>query len=75
MAFAKVDQNRRIVEWSYERLNEMDVEFSNGEYVDEKCVSGVEDFRIVDGIAVFDPLEREPTLEELMAILLGVTAQ
>ena len=56
MAYAKIDSNNRILEWSYEHLNEYDVEFSNGEYVDEVCVDGLEDFVIKDGKAIFSPM-------------------
>lgn len=69
MAYAMVDENNRIIEWSYEHLDGMDVEFSNGEYVDTNCVNGVEDFKIVDGQAVFDPLEHPQTSEERIAEL------
>lgn len=69
MAYAKVDENNRIVVWSYEHLDGMDTEFSNGEYVDEVCVNGVEDFKIIDGQAVFEPLEQKPTTEERIAEL------
>ena len=56
MAYAKVDLENRILEWSYEHLNGYDVEFSNGEYVDEVCVDGLEDFVIKDGKAIFSPM-------------------
>lgn len=69
MAYAKIDKNNRIVEWSYEHLDGMDVEFSNGEYIDQNIVDGVEDFEIIDGQAVFNPLERTPTPEERIAEL------
>lgn len=55
MAYAKVDSENRIIEWSYEHLNGFDVEFSNGDYVDEVCVDGVEDFIIENGKAIFSP--------------------
>lgn len=49
MAWASVDDDNRVIEWSYEHLYGMDIEFANGEYIDANCVNGVEDFKIVDG--------------------------
>lgn len=69
MAYATVDENNRIIEWSYEHLDGMDIEFSNGDYIDANCVNGVEDFKIINGQAVYDPLERPQTSEERIAEL------
>lgn len=69
MAYAMVDGDNRIIEWSNEHLDGMDVEFSNGDYIDTNCVNGVEDFKIVDGQAVYDPLERPQTPEERISEL------
>lgn len=55
MAFAKIDENGRIVNWSEDHLDGFDTEFQNGDYVDEKCVNGVNDFVIRDGVAYFEP--------------------
>lgn len=72
MPYAKIDSEKRIIEWSYDKLTGLDVEFSNGEYVDEVCTNGVEDFIIENGIAIYSPLEREPKLDEILNALLGV---
>lgn len=55
MAYAKLSEDGRILMWSREKIEGYDTEFSNGDYVDEKCVSGLEDFRIEKGKAVYDP--------------------
>lgn len=55
MPYAKVDADNRIIEWSFDRLDGLDVEFSNGEYVNENCVAGSEDFIIKNGKAVYSP--------------------
>ena len=65
MAFAKIDENGRIVNWSEDHLDEFDTEFQNGDYVDEKCVNGVNDFVIRDGVAYFEPT-KESVKEALM---------
>lgn len=57
MAFAMVDSDNRIISWSEEHLDGMDVYFKNGHYIDEKCVNGLNDFLIVDDEAVFQPTE------------------
>lgn len=57
MAFAKIDENSRIVNWSEDRLDGFDTEFQNGDYVNEKCINGVNDFVIRDGMAYFEPTE------------------
>lgn len=69
MAYAKIDEDNRIIEWSYEKLDGMDVEFGNGKYIDENCKNGLDDFKIIDGKAVYAPLEREQTPEERIAEL------
>lgn len=61
MAYAKVDENNRIVMWSHTKLDGFDTEFDNGDYVNEKCTNGVQDFIIENGKAVFSPLPKEPT--------------
>ena len=65
MAFAKIDENGRIVNWSEDHLDGFDTEFQNGDYVDEKCVNGVNDFVIRDGVAYFEPT-KESVKEALM---------
>ena len=65
MAFAKIDENSRIVNWSEDHLDDFDTEFQNGDYVDEKCVNGVNDFVIRDGVAYFEPT-KESVKEALM---------
>lgn len=65
MAFAKIDENGRIVNWSEDHLDGFDTEFQNGDYVDEKCVNGVNDFVIRDGVAYFEPT-KESAKEALM---------
>lgn len=55
MAWARVDEKGRITEWSRERLDGFEVEFSNGDDVDELCTDGLEDFLIEEGKAVFRP--------------------
>lgn len=65
MAFAKIDENGRIVNWSEDHLDDFDTEFQNGDYVDEKCVNGVNDFVIRDGVAYFEPT-KESAKEVLM---------
>lgn len=72
MAYAKVDDNNRIIEWSYDKLDGMDVEFSNGGYVDEVCTNGVQDFIIESGEAIYSPLETEPTADDVLNALLGI---
>lgn len=74
MAYARIDENSRILEWSYEHLDGMDAEFSNGEYIDATATHGLEDFVIRDGVAYFEPtpeklaaIESEITLEKLDA--------
>ena len=56
MAYAKIDEDNRIIFWSYEHHDADMVEFSNGEYVDKTCVDGLEDFVIENGAAVYRPL-------------------
>ena len=55
MAWARVDDQGRIMEWCRDRLDGFEVEFSNGEEVDELCTDGLEDFIIEEGKAVFRP--------------------
>lgn len=61
MAYAKIDENNRIIMWSRTKLDGFNTEFDNGDYVNEKCVDGVQDFIIENGKAVFSPLPKEPT--------------
>ena len=62
MAYARVDINNRIVEWSNDKLDGFDVEFSNGDYIHVNERNGVQDFVIRDGEAVFEPTD-ESTVE------------
>lgn len=56
MPYAMLDKNNRIVMWSYDKLDNCDVEFSNGEYIDENCTDGLDDFVVENGKAVYSPL-------------------
>lgn len=64
MPYARIDENSRIIEWSYDQLDGFVTEFSNGDYVDTTATHGVEDFVIRDGVAYF-----EPTAEKQQQIL------
>ncbi len=64
MAYAKTDEHGRILAWSEYSLDGFDTEFSNGRYIDETCVNGLQDFVIRDGTAYFEPTE-ESTREVL----------
>lgn len=55
MAYAKLDANNRIIFWSHEKHDNDMVEFSNGEYVNETCTDGLEDFVVENGAAVYSP--------------------
>ena len=61
MAYAKLDHEGRIEMWSYEHLDGFDVEFDNGEYVNETCVDGLEDFIIENGAAKYAPKPEKQT--------------
>lgn len=81
MPYAKLDENGRIAEWSYEPMEGLDVEFSNGEYVDEKCINGLDDFRIENGMAVYDPTpekvaqtERAAAIEAMPSYIAALTS-
>ena len=63
MAWARVDEDGRIIEWSRERLDGFEVEFSNGDEVDELCTDGLEDFLIEEGKAVFRPAAAKQVAE------------
>lgn len=54
MPYAMTDNNR-IIMWSYEKLDGYDTYFSNGEYIDENCTDGLDDFVIQNGMAIFSP--------------------
>lgn len=54
MPYARIDSNNRIEAWFLEEQPGT-VEFSNGDYVDATCINGLDDFRIENGLAVFDP--------------------
>ena len=56
MPYCRLNEEGRMAEWSYDRLDGLDVEFSNGDYVDANCVDGLEDFVIENGEAVYRPL-------------------
>lgn len=62
MAYARVDINNRIVEWSDDKLDGFDVEFYNGDYIHVNERNGVKDFVIRNGEAVFEPTD-ESTAE------------
>lgn len=55
MAYAQVNHENRIINWSEDYFTGFDVEFSNGDYVNQTCVDGSLDFVIRDGIAYFEP--------------------
>lgn len=55
MPYARTDEGNRIIEWSYDELDGLDVEFSNGDYVNETCIDGLDEFVIEDGMAVYSP--------------------
>lgn len=63
MSWARVDDKGRIIEWSMERLDGFEVEFSNGDEVDELCTDGLEDFIIEEGKAVFRPTTEKQVAE------------
>ena len=63
MAWARVDEKGRIMEWSREQLDGFEVEFSNGDAVDELCNDGLEDFIIEEGKAVFRPTAAKQAAE------------
>ena len=63
MAWAIVDERGRIMEWSSERLDGFEVEFSNGGEVDELCTDGLEDCIIEEGKAVFRPTAERQVAE------------
>lgn len=69
MAFAQLDENGRIIQWSPDRLDGFDTEFSNGEYIDKNCIDGLDDFTIENGEAIFSPLP-EKEIERLKKNLL-----
>lgn len=74
MPYARLNEEGRMVQWSHDRLDGLDVEFSNGEYVDENCADGLDDFVIRDGMAVFEPLpEKEAARLEAMVGKANVT--
>lgn len=55
MAYAQLDKDNRIIVWSEEFSSELNVEFSNGDYVNETCIDGLEDFIVENGIAIYSP--------------------
>lgn len=68
MAFAQVDENNRVIIWSYEKLNPDWVEFDNGGFIDENCRNGLGDFVIRDGRAFYKPTAAKQ-VQELKAKL------
>lgn len=56
MAYAKLDEDKRIIFWSKVRLDADMIEFANGDYIDETCKDGLEDYVIEDGQAIYQPL-------------------
>lgn len=61
MAFARVDENNRIIECGITNGVGYNVEFSNMDYVNEMCVDGLDDFVIIDGEAVYSPTAEKQT--------------
>lgn len=61
MAYAKVDENNRIIECGITNGVGYNAEFSNLDYVNENCTDGLEDFVIVDGEAVYSPTVEKQT--------------
>ena len=61
MPYAMLDKNNRIVMWSYDKLDNCDVEFSNGDYIDKNCTDGLDDFVIENGKAVYSPTPEKET--------------
>lgn len=55
MAFARLNDEGRIIEWCRDKLEDMDTEFSNPDYINENCINGIEDFIIENGLAKFSP--------------------
>lgn len=55
MAYAKLDEDKRIIFWSNVRLDADMIEFANGDYIDETCKYGLEDYIIEDCQAVYSP--------------------
>lgn len=53
MAYAKLNNQNRIIEWSYEPM--FDVEFSGEEIIDEMFINTLEDFIIENGVVRFEP--------------------
>ena len=56
MPYAQLNEEGRMVAWNRDEAEGFDVHFSNGDYVDENCVDGLEDFVIEGGEAVYAPL-------------------
>ena len=56
MPYARIDENNRITEWSYDELQGFNIEFSNGSYIDDNCTNGLDEFIIENGIAIYSPL-------------------
>lgn len=57
MAYARIDMNNRILEWSDDHLDGFDTEFDNGDYIYENERNGVQDFIIEQGKAIFSPTD------------------
>lgn len=55
MAYAIINEQNRVVMWSYFDLGADSVEFDNGGFIDENCRNGLEDFVIRDGRAFYEP--------------------
>lgn len=55
MDYAKLDDNNRIIFWCHDKLDDDMVEFANGEYVNETCKEGLDDYIIEDCQAVYSP--------------------
>lgn len=71
MGYAKVDDQNRIITWLSDKdldnidniLAEFPIYFTNEDYVLNTPVDSIQDFKIVSGVAVYDPTEE--TLEKI----------
>lgn len=62
ISYAVVDENNRIQRLYSFPIDEPTIQINNQEYVDEACVDGINDFIVVDNMAVYSP-----TIEKLEA--------
>lgn len=63
MAYAKTDEDNRIIIWSHDPLGDNAVEFANGNELDAACKNGLEDYVIEGGKAVYRPTRAKQILE------------